>query len=217
MNDEFKLNVCEIFLSLQGEGGYAGLPCIFIRLAGCNLRCKWCDSSYAWENGTLMALKDILEKTRSFKTNLVMITGGEPLSQNDTYELTDTLICSGYKVIINTNGSYPLERLHKDAIKMVDVKCPRSGEESSFLLSNISCLTAEDEANFVICDRKDFDWALNFIENHMNLSPATIRFTPAFNILEPSLLADWILRVENIKIRLGMQLHKIIWGERKGV
>jgi 7-carboxy-7-deazaguanine synthase len=193
------LNVCEIFYSLQGEGAYTGLPCVFIRLAGCNLRCRWCDSSYAWEDGSMMNLEDIYKKIKAYNCGLVMITGGEPLRQ------------------LNTNGSYPLEELPDRTIKMLDIKCPGSGEESSFLPSNIRFLNVNDEVNFVISDRKDFDWALKFIDDNLIEASASIRFTPAFNTLAEAELAKWILGTKDKKIRFGLQMHKIIWGERRGM
>jgi len=214
---ETMLDICEIFYSIQGESGYAGLPCIFIRLAGCNLDCRWCDTTYARANGDKKSIDTVLAEIESFPTDLVMITGGEPLHQKGTAELISRLVSLKYRVLLNTNGSYPLCGLPEEIIRIVDVKCPGSGEASSFLQSNIACIRREDEINFVITDRTDFDWALSFIYDKLEDIKTNIFFTPAYGLLDLKELADWILKKKNGKIRLGIQLHKIIWGAKRGV
>jgi 7-carboxy-7-deazaguanine synthase len=165
----------------------------------------------------MMNLEDIYKKIKAYNCGLVMITGGEPLRQEKTKLLIALLIQYGYQVLLNTNGSYPLEELPDRTIKMLDIKCPGSGEESSFLPSNIRFLNVNDEVNFVISDRKDFDWALKFIDDNLIEASASIRFTPAFNTLAEAELAKWILGTKDKKIRFGLQMHKIIWGERRGM
>jgi 7-carboxy-7-deazaguanine synthase len=214
---ETMLEISEIFYSIQGEGLHAGLPCIFIRLAGCNLDCSWCDTTYARANGNEKSIDTILAEIKSFPTDLVMITGGEPLHQKGTAELMSRLVSLKYQVLLNTNGSYSLSGLPEEIIWIVDVKCPGSGEVSSFLQSNCACIRRNDEINFVITDRMDFDWALSFVNDKLKDIETNIFFTPAYGLLDPKVLVDWILKTKNRKIRLGVQLHKIIWGEKKGV
>jgi 7-carboxy-7-deazaguanine synthase len=214
---ETMLDICEIFYSIQGEGGYAGLPCIFIRLAGCNLECRWCDTTYARANGDKKNIDTVLAEIISFPTDLVMITGGEPLHQEGTTELITRLVSLKYRVLLNTNGSYPLSGLPKEITRVVDVKCPGSGEAASFLQSNISCIRRQDEINFVIADMADFSWAISFINDKLDDIETNIYFTPAYGLLDSKELADWILNAKNGKIRLGIQLHKIIWGVKRGV
>lgn len=214
---ETKLNISEIFFSIQGEGIHTGLPCIFIRLAGCNLNCRWCDTKYARGGGMEKTLGEILTEIENYPTRLVMVTGGEPLHQKGTAELLSSLIADDYKVLLNTNGSYPLSGLPEEVIRCIDIKCPGSGEADSFLQSNIHSINRNDEINFVISNREDFDWALSFMNGRLKGIDANIFFTPAFGMIDPKALAEWLLDSKNGKIRLGVQLHKIIWGEKKGV
>ena len=153
------IKINEIYLSVQGESTYTGLPCIFIRLTGCNLRCSWCDTAYAFHEGKNMSIDEILQKVANFKIRLVEITGGEPLMQDNVYTLMKRLIEKGYKVMLETGGSISLERVPKDVIKIMDLKCPGSGEQEKNNLDNLKLLAPHDEVKFVILDKKDYEWS----------------------------------------------------------
>ncbi len=211
--------VSEIFLSIQGESTYAGLPCVFVRLAGCNLRCSWCDTSYAWERegARTLSVEEVLNEVKRYKNKnrLVEITGGEPLIQPDALVLARTLLGEGYKVLIETNGSVSLEGVDNLAVKIVDVKCPSSGHPGSFLMENLKRITPEDEVKFVIANRVDFDYARSFLENCLKDATRRVLFAPVKGTLDPKHLAGWILR-ENLLVRLQLQLHSYIWpGETR--
>lgn len=214
---ETNLNISEIFFSIQGEGTHTGLPCIFIRLAGCNLNCRWCDTKYARSGGEKKTIEEIFAEIKKYPGRLVMVTGGEPLHQEGTAGLLSSLIAEGYQVLLNTNGSYTLSGLPKNIIRCIDIKCPGSGESDSFLLSNVDFIHQNDEINFVISNREDFDWASSFVNGKLKDIDVNIFFTPAYGMLSPQTLAEWLLNSKNVKIRLGIQLHKIIWGEKRGV
>jgi 7-carboxy-7-deazaguanine synthase len=211
------LSVSEIFYSIQGESRFAGYPCGFIRLAGCNLNCEWCDTRHARDEGFDISISDILITLQGYHTGLVMITGGEPLHQPGTPLLLSELIKMDYTTLLETNGSYSLEGLDKKIIKIVDVKTPSSGEAESFHISNLEYMSEKDELNFVITGRDDFNWAIAFLENHTINKDVIVNFTPAFDMISLSELAEWI-KTENRKdVKLSMQLHKFIWGDKKGV
>ena len=216
--------ITEIFKSIQGEGTRAGLPCIFVRLTGCNLRCTWCDTAYAFHGGTRHTLDDILARVASLAQHnghsipLVEITGGEPLLQAETPALAQRLLDAGYTVMIETSGERPINTLPDAVIKIVDVKCPDSGEPDTFHLANLDALTENDELKFVISTRRDFEFARDFVVTHKLASHVrAILFSPVFpdpNGTWPGLssreLAEWIL-AEALPVRLGLQLHKFIW------
>lgn len=204
--------VSEIFLSIQGESTYAGLPCVFVRLAGCNLRCSWCDTSYARERegARTLSIEEVIDEVKRYKNRLVEITGGEPLIQPDALALARTLLAEGYKVLIETNGSVSLEGVDNRAVKIVDVKCPSSGHAGSFLMENLNRITPEDEVKFVIANRGDFDYAKGFLENCLKDATRQVLFAPVKGALDPKQLAGWILK-ENLKVRLQLQLHSYIW------
>lgn len=214
MNDT--LFVCEIFRSIQGESSWAGLPCIFIRLAGCNLSCSYCDTDYAKASGTGMNIAEILAQVNNFKGTLVEITGGEPLAQAGTPLLINELTAQGKKVLIETNGSYSIDELPIDCIRIIDVKCPSSGECGSFNMNNIASLRHLDEVKFVIGSPEDFSWAQSFIQKQQLESRAGILFSPVAGTVVPADLAAWILE-SGLTVRMQVQLHKIIWGNKKGV
>lgn len=206
------MNICEIFYSVQGESTYAGLPCIFIRLSGCNLRCKYCDTSYSYEPGTEYTIDHILNEIKQYKCNLVMITGGEPLEQKHTTVLIDTLHSAGYKVLLETNGSKSIEHVPSFVHIIIDVKLPGSGHPDSFMPANLEWLKEDwDELKFVISDRADFDYALNFIETH-KLENHKLLFSPVTDKLKSADLAEWIKDLD-FSVRLNLQLHKIIWDK----
>jgi len=208
------INVCEIFKSLQGESTFAGLPCSFIRLAGCNLNCKYCDTLYAQNinNGTKMTIADILMAIGDFP-RLVEITGGEPLLQNTVQKLIDKLIENNKKVLIETNGSILINNLHEETTVILDCKCPSSGEQSQMLFENFKYLKINDEVKFVIADKTDYEYALNIVQQY-NLCEITekILFSPIYrkDYEVAQKLASWITRDE-IQVRLNLQIHKIIW------
>ncbi|MDY6844576.1 MAG: radical SAM protein [Thermodesulfobacteriota bacterium] len=208
------LMVNEIFYSIQGESTYSGCPCIFIRLTGCNLRCSYCDTTYAYTEGKRIEVADILKHISSFRCNLVEITGGEPLLQDNTTLLIENLIQKGYSVLIETNGSLDISPLHDEVIKIMDIKTPSSGMEHCNLWDNIDKLTDNDQVKFVIGEREDYMWALSILNTYHRLNEMEVLFSPVFNQLSPQVLADWILK-DRLKIRLQLQLHNYIWENKK--
>ena len=208
--------VCEIFKSIQGESTHAGKICSFVRLAGCNLRCTWCDTAYAWDEGEERSLDEIVREVQTHRTRLVEITGGEPLLQQETPTLCSRFIDLGYTVLVETNGSQDISIVPPPAIRIVDVKCPGSGHEGSFLHKNFSLLTAADECKFVLSDKTDFFWALDVVRKENLHQTATVIFSPNTKRLEPKELAGWIIE-ENAPVRLGLQMHKVIWGDTRRV
>lgn len=205
------LKINEIFYSIQGESNYAGLPCIFIRLTGCNLRCRYCDTTYAYEEGREMSLNSVLNEISKFDCNLVEITGGEPLLQDDTSVLARRLIGQGKHVLVETNGTQNIDMLPEIVIRVMDIKCPGSGESKRMDWNNIARLRQHDNIKFVISSRDDFDWSIAIINKYDLIPKASILFSPAFNLLQPKMLAEWLLEI-SLPIRLQLQLHKYIWN-----
>jgi 7-carboxy-7-deazaguanine synthase len=193
----------------------AGFPCAFIRLTGCSLRCVWCDSAYAFYGGQEMSVEDAAEKTLAMGTDLVEVTGGEPLEQEGVYPLMAKFLDAGKTVLLETGGHVPLDRVDPRVVKIVDVKAPGSGMQASSLPENIENLGAHDELKFVLADRRDFDWALRFVEERDLDSKNVVTFSPVWETLSSSDLADWI-RDSGRRIRLGLQLHKLLWGDVPG-
>ncbi|MBN1306469.1 MAG: radical SAM protein [Chitinispirillaceae bacterium] len=214
MNDS--LLVCEFFKSIQGESTHAGRTCVLVRLSGCNLFCSYCDTPYARYGGKVVSFEALLEQIEAYSCGLVAITGGEPLLQQGTAAFARRLLALGKTVLVETNGSLDIGVLPEGCIRIVDVKCPSSGEEHSFLERNISRLRRSDELKFVLGTKEDFDWALAFIERHDVPENQTVLFSPVAGKVSPADLARWILDA-NATVRLQLQLHKIIWGERRGV
>jgi 7-carboxy-7-deazaguanine synthase len=227
------MQITEIYKSLQGESTHAGLPCIFVRLTGCNLRCAWCDSEYTFQGGVKMSLDHVMSEVQRLSPNggLVEITGGEPmLQQREVVPLMQRLLQAGYKVLLETSGERPLESVPTDVVKIVDVKCPDSGEGDTFDLDNLRLLTPHDEIKFVLSSRKDYEFACDFVARHdLAAKVNAILFSPAFRkdatgardsshcLLDPRELAEWMI-ADNIPARLGLQLHKFIWDPAlKGV
>jgi 7-carboxy-7-deazaguanine synthase len=223
--------ITEIFKSIQGEGTRAGLPCIFVRLTGCNLRCVWCDTEYAFHGGTKRTLDEVLENVNALagrgidRISLVEITGGEPLLQPETPALAEKLLAAGYQVMIETSGERIISALPRDVIKIVDVKCPDSGEPGTFNMQNLEALSGEDEVKFVISSRRDYDFARDFAAQHQLAQRVRqVLFSPVFADpagrwpgLEARELAEWML-ADCLPVRLGLQLHKFIWDPAmKGV
>ena len=206
------IKINEIYLSVQGESTHTGLPCIFIRLTGCNLRCSWCDTAYAFHEGKNMSIDEILQKVANFEIHLVEITGGEPLMQDNVYTLMKRLIEEGYKVMLETGGSISLERVPKDVIKIMDLKCPGSGEQAKNNLDNLKLLLPHDEVKFVILDKKDYEWSRDIIKRYKINETAHILLSPVFDKLELKEMVKWILE-DRLPVRLQTQLHKIIWDK----
>jgi 7-carboxy-7-deazaguanine synthase len=223
--------ITEIFKSIQGESTYAGLPCIFVRLTGCNLRCTWCDTAYAFYGGKKMSLEEVLERVRELAggageaaavvgngLKLVEITGGEPLLQPEVVPLGEKLLESGYTVLIETSGERFVGVLPREVVKIVDVKCPDSGEADTFDMANLGALDQKDEIKFVIRTRRDYEFARGFIAKHglagrvrqVLLSPVTPDPKGTWEGLEARALAEWMLE-DGLPVRLGLQLHKFIW------
>jgi 7-carboxy-7-deazaguanine synthase len=227
------MQITEIYKSLQGESTYAGLPCVFVRLTGCNLRCNWCDSEYTFQGGRKMSIGEVLDEVSRLSPGkgLVEITGGEPmLQEREAVPLMQTLVQEGYTVLLETSGERPLERVPLDVVKIVDVKCPDSGEGDTFCRENLEVLTNRDEVKFVLSSRGDYDFGREFVNRH-NLAQKVkaILFSPAFRkdatgardsshcLLDPRELAEWMI-ADNVPARLGLQLHKFIWDPAvKGV
>jgi 7-carboxy-7-deazaguanine synthase len=215
--------VTEIFRSIQGESTYAGLPCIFVRLTGCNLRCRWCDTAYAFYGGTKMGMEEVLARVAELagpetKGTLVELTGGEPLLQPECVPLAERLVTAGYTVLIETSGERPVHALPGAVVKIMDVKCPDSGEGGTFRLENLQALEAKDEVKFVIASRRDYEFAREFTAEHgLPRRVRQVLFSPvlpdplgSWPGLEPRLLAEWILD-DRLPVRLGLQMHKFIW------
>ncbi len=203
------LKVNEIFHSIQGESSFAGMPCVFIRLAGCNLRCVYCDTKDAYENGSFMEIAEILQRIRQFDCPLIQLTGGEPLLQNQTPELANALLQQGFRVLLETNGSMDINLVSTSVIRVMDIKCPDSGESDKVDWNNLSKITKTDEVKFVISSYDDFRWAANVTRKNSLIEKAAILFSPAYNVLNKNLLAQWILS-EKLYVRLQIQLHKIL-------
>jgi len=213
--------ITEIFKSIQGESTPAGLPCIFVRLTGCNLRCVWCDTAYAFHGGTKMTVEQVVARVEEHsegKVRLVEITGGEPLLQEEVFPLAEKLLAMGYTVLVETSGERAIGRLPREVIKIVDVKCPDSGEADTFRMENLEALGPDDEVKFVIASRRDYEFARAFAaRNGLDARVRQVLFSPVFEDpegkwpgLNPRELAEWIL-ADGLPVRLGLQLHKFIW------
>jgi len=227
------MQITEIYKSLQGESSYAGLPCIFVRLTGCNLRCSWCDSEYTFTGGHRMALEEVLGEIERYapERGLVEVTGGEPmLQEREVVALMQRLLDEGYTVLLETSGERPLEQVPKGVVKIVDVKCPDSGEPGTFRMENLETLTSQDEVKFVLAGRTDYEFAREFVARHdLAQRVNAVLFSPAFRkeasrgrdtshcLLDPRELADWML-ADGLPARLSLQIHKFIWDPAlKGV
>jgi 7-carboxy-7-deazaguanine synthase len=227
------LQLTEIYKSLQGESTYAGLACVFVRLTGCNLRCSWCDSEFSFYGGRKMAIEEVLGEVARLSPagGLVEITGGEPmLQEREVIPLMEQLLDADYQVLLETSGERPLARVPKEVIKIVDVKCPHSGEPDTFALENLKALRPHDELKFVLTDRTDYEFARDFVLDHEVAERVhAILFSPAFEKtasgardtshcqLDPQELAQWII-TDNVPARLSLQIHKLIWDPAaKGV
>jgi 7-carboxy-7-deazaguanine synthase len=227
------LQITEIYKSIQGESTHAGLPCVFVRLTGCNLRCSWCDSEYTFTGGHRMSMEEVVEEVEQLSPGggLVEMTGGEPmLQEREVVPLMQRLLDDGYTVLLETSGERPLERVPDGVVKVVDVKCPNSGEPDTFRMENLETLDSQDEVKFVLSDRTDYEFARDFVaRHHLGRRVNAVLFSPAFSkdarggrdtthcLLDPRELAEWML-ADNVPARLGLQIHKFIWDPAmKGV
>ncbi len=233
VSEEISVQITEIYKSLQGESTYAGLSCVFVRLTGCNLRCSWCDSEYTFTGGRRMAIEEVLGEVSRLNPDggLVEITGGEPmLQEREVVPLMERLLQGGCGVLLETSGERPLQRVPAGVVKIVDVKCPDSGEPNTFCRDNLEALTSHDEVKFVLSSRADYEFARDFTQEHgLAQRVNAVLFSPAFRkdasgtrdsshcLLDPQKLAEWMI-ADNVAARLGMQLHKFIWDPAvKGV
>ena len=211
------LTVCETFISLLGESTLAGLPAFFIRLSGCNLRCTYCDTTYAYEEGGTRSVESLVETVRGSSQRLVLVTGGEPLLQKGTNMLLEELIRAGLEVMVETNGSLPIRGIDSRVRRVVDIKCPGSGMSSHNLWSNLEILTPRDEVKFIISDQDDFTWALEVATRYRLPDRLPVLISPVFGALPLSEVAAWIVKSGH-PLRLNLQMHKYIWGpEVRGV
>jgi 7-carboxy-7-deazaguanine synthase len=227
------VQITEIYKSIQGECSYAGLPCVFVRLTGCNLRCDWCDSEYTFTGGRKMTSEEVEAEVERLSPDggLVEVTGGEPmLQEKEVVPLMERLLNAGFNVLLETSGERPLGKVPREIIKIVDVKCPHSGEADTFRVENLDALTSRDEVKFVISDRTDYEFARAFTADHqLGGRVSSVIFSPAFSkeasgsrdtahcLVDPRQLAEWML-ADNVPARLGLQMHKFIWDPAtKGV
>jgi 7-carboxy-7-deazaguanine synthase len=207
------LIVNEIILSIQGEGTRAGMPCVLVRLTGCNLDCSWCDTIHARTEGDEMSVDEILAYVGRLGCGLVELTGGEPLYQEHAAGLLEAFCNAGFETLLETNGSLDISQVDERVVRIVDFKCPASGESDRILWANVEQLRPADEAKFVIADREDYEFARSAVAKHSLDERCTVIFSPAAGRLDPAYLAQWILQ-DNLPVRLGIQLHKIIWPDK---
>lgn len=206
------LTVNEIFFSIQGESTYAGRPCVFVRLTACDLRCAWCDTAYAFAEGRKRDVGDVVAEVQRYDCRLVEITGGEPLLQEDVYGLMDRLLELGYTVLLETGGHRDVSRVPAAVVKVMDVKCPGSGEAAKIDWANLDRLGRADEVKFVIRDRTDYDFACGVLARYeLAARTAAVLFSPVHGVLDPRVLAEWLL-ADRLPARLQLQIHKYVWG-----
>jgi len=204
------LTVNEIFHSIQGESRRAGDPCVFVRLTACDLRCAWCDTPYAFHEGRKMTVDEVVEQVDQYGCPLVEITGGEPLLQDEVYGLMDRLLASGRTVMLETGGHRSIERVPRDVIKIVDVKCPGSGESAKNDWQNLERLAPHDEVKFVIADRADYEFARDVVGRRLTSRAGAVLFSPVHDELDPKTLSEWVL-ADRLPVRVQLQIHKFIW------
>jgi 7-carboxy-7-deazaguanine synthase len=205
------MRITEIFFSVQGESTHVGKPCVFVRLTGCSLRCVWCDTKYSYSGGKEMPLEEVLATVEKHPARLVEITGGEPLEQDEAYLLMESLLTRDYTVMLETGGHVRLDRVPAPVIKIIDIKCPDSGEGSTFCWENVALAAAHDEFKFVIASRKDYEWSRDVVQTRLRGISNTLLFSPAHEELPPRELAKWVLE-DGLPVRVQLQIHKYIWG-----
>jgi 7-carboxy-7-deazaguanine synthase len=212
------LTVNEIFHSIQGESTYAGEPCVFVRLTACDLRCSWCDTVYAFHEGRKMSIDDVMAEVARYDCPTVEVTGGEPLLQQDVYPLMTRLLQDGKRVLLETGGHRSIERVPAGVIRIVDIKCPGSGESDKTDWDNVRRLTPRDQVKFVIRHRQDYEFACDVLSREqLNTRAGTVLFSPVHDVMNARQLAEWIL-ADRLPVRLQLQAHKYIWSpETRGV
>lgn len=211
------LTVTEIFASIQGESSYSGYPFAFVRLTGCNLRCRYCDTTYAYDSGEDFPLEEVLSRVTAFGLTRACVTGGEPMLQEEAPALVSALLDRGQEVLVETNGTVLLSALDRRAVKIMDIKCPGSGEHTKTLWDNFRLLTGRDEVKFVISSREDYDYAREVVARYRREAHWGILLSPAFGLLPPERLAGWMVG-DGLDARFQLQLHKLVWGQdRRGV
>ena len=206
------LTVNEIFKSIQGESSFTGLPCLFIRLTGCNLRCTWCDTEYAFYEGKPKSVQDIMDAIEPLGVPLVEITGGEPLLQDEVYDLMNALLAKNYQVLVETGGGVSVAKVPERVIKILDIKCPGSGEDAKNLWDNLDHLNPHDEVKFVLADRADYEWSKEVLGRTHIDKKVGVLFSPVYDKLDLKELTAWVLK-DNLPVRVQTQLHKVIWGK----
>ena len=205
------LTVNEIFHSIQGESTHVGRPCVFVRLTACDLRCSWCDTPYAFHEGTRMSLDEVLDKVRAYRCDLVEVTGGEPLLQKEVYPLMERLLAEGHTVLLETGGHRSVSGVPPGVHRIIDVKCPGSGEAEKNCWQNLSELRPTDEVKFVLRDRADYEYARDVVRNQALAGKcAAVLFSPVHGVMNNRELAEWILQ-DGLAVRLQLQAHKYIW------
>jgi 7-carboxy-7-deazaguanine synthase len=211
-----KLKIHEIFHSLQGESSRVGLPTVFVRLTGCPMRCVYCDTAYAFSGGSNIEIADILAKVAEFGTQYVTVTGGEPLAQKDCHILLKELCDAGYNVSLETGGAIDISPVDSRVSVILDVKTPGSGEVENNVWGNLAHLKPQDEVKFVLCSREDYEWAKELLSTHKINEKCPVLFSPVYSQVNPTALAEWVL-ADKLPVRMQVQLHKILWGEKPGV
>ena len=218
MRDDSTLQISEIFYSIQGESSFAGYPCLFFRLSGCNLRCSYCDAKYTYEEpGSPTPLNTLLSEAARYPKALIEITGGEPLLQAGVYPLMEALLAAGRTVLLETNGSLSIKQVPREVVKILDLKCPDSGMAEKMDLANLALLAPHDEIKFVVSSRGDYDWAKTMIADHRLAEKATLILSPVIGRIAPALLAQWLM-ADALPARIQLQLHTLLWpGMQRGV
>ena len=211
-----QLKVFEIFYSLQGESSRVGLPTIFIRLSGCPMRCHYCDTAYAFQGGSMMSMDDIMSSIKKYDTRYVTVTGGEPLAQKEVLNLLKTLADSDYEVSLETGGGLSIKEVDPRVKIILDIKTPESGEEKKNHWENLEIIDSKDEIKFVLCSRGDYEWAKQILDQYQLTEKCEILFSPVYQKLNATDLGNWILK-DQLHVRMQIQLHKLLWGEKPGV
>ena len=211
-----QLKIFEIFYSLQGESSRAGLPTIFIRLSGCPMRCHYCDTAYAFQGGSMMAIDEIMETIKKYDTRYVTVTGGEPLAQKEVLSLLKVLADQNYEVSLETGGGLSIKEVDPRIKIILDIKTPESGEEKKNYWDNLNLIHSKDEIKFVLCSREDYDWAKKILNQYKLTEKCDVLFSPVYQKLNTTDLGNWILE-DQLPVRMQIQLHKLLWGEKPGV
>ncbi len=211
-----QLKIFEIFYSLQGESSRVGLPTIFIRLSGCPMRCHYCDTAYAFQGGSMMNIEDIMGSIKKYDTRFVTVTGGEPLAQKEVLNLLKALADSDYEVSLETGGGISIKEVDPRIKIILDIKTPESGEEKKNDWENLTLIHLKDEIKFVLCSREDYEWAKKILEQYNLTKKCSVLFSPVYQVLDATDLGNWILK-DQLPVRMQIQLHKFLWGEKQGV